>query len=161
VEVGIFVHRNTPLMILVGLVGLLVAAYSDMLTLTSARGRRPLLTWLDYPIFPRPDVAPLATIQRVFRQERWLGLLFSRLACRRCLARVYDSRSIAVVYPSIFGVAVGGFAIRWAWPAAAFSIHVSAADRIEVSVLNRLARNTISSTFVCKHLASLPSEPAI
>jgi exosortase len=163
-EVGIFdPSQRTPLMILVGLVALLVAAYWDMLTLTSA-------AWSD-DLYSHGWIIPLFSLglmwlrwqpfqESVPAMERWLGLLILAIGLSvRLFAAKYTILPIDRLsfIPSIFGafMLVGGFhAVRWAWPALAFLVFMfPLPTAIEVNVLNRLQRMaTISSTFVLQTL---------
>jgi exosortase len=164
VEVGIFdPSQRTPLMILVGLIVLLVAAYWDMLVLTSS-------AWSD-DLYSHGWIIPLFSAgllwlrwqpfqESVPATERWLGLLLlvigllTRLFAAKYILMPIDRLSFI---PSIFGafMLVGGFhAVRWAWPALAFLVFMyPLPTALEVNVLNRLQRMaTISSTFVLQTL---------
>jgi exosortase len=160
VEVGIFdPSQRTSLIILVGLIGLLVAAYWDMLTLTSA-------AWTD-DLYSHGWIIPLFSVglfwlrwqpfqESVPANERWLGLLILTIGLSaRLFAAEYTILPIDRLsfIPSMFGafMLVGGFhAIRWAWPALVFLVFMfPLPTALEVNVLNRLQRMaTISSTFV-------------
>jgi exosortase len=164
VEVGIFdPSQRTPLMILVGLVALLVAAYWDMLTLTSA-------AWSD-DLYSHGWIIPLFSLGLMWLRwqpfqesvpvtERWLGLLILAIGLSvRLFAAKYTILPIDRLsfIPSIFGafMLVGGFhAVRWAWPALAFLVFMfPLPTALEINVLNRLQRMaTISSTFVLQTL---------
>jgi exosortase len=164
VEVGIFdPSQRTPLMVLGGLIVLLVAAYWDMLTLTSA-------AWTD-DLYSHGWIIPLFSAgllwlrwqpfqENVPALERWLGLLAlaiglsARLFAAKYTVLPVDRLSFI---PSIFGafMLVGGFhAVRWAWPALVFLCFMfPLPTSLEVNVLNRLQRMaTISSTFVLQTL---------
>jgi len=154
--------QRTPIILLVGLVGLLVAAYWDMFALTSAAWSEGLyshgwivpafalgLLWLRWqPFAPVPN------------SERWLGLLLlAGGLCLRLFAAEYAIHTFDRLsfIPAIFGVfmLVGGFhTIRWAWPALGFLIFMfPLPTTLEVSVLGRLQRiASISSTFVLQTL---------
>src|SRR3954467_15534204 len=110
VEVGIFdPSQHTPLLLLTGLIGLLVAAYWDMLALTSAAWTEDLyshgwiiplfslgLLWLRWKPF-QTNVAP---------QERWLGLLILGIGlATRLVAAKYTILPIDrwSFIPSLFG----------------------------------------------------------
>jgi exosortase len=164
VDVGIFdPSQQAPLIILVGLIGLLVAAYWDMLTLTSAAWSEDLyshgwiiplfsvgLLWLRWQPF-QASVPPM---------ERWVGFLILALGLSaRLFAAKYTVLPVDRLsfIPSMFGafMLVGGFhAVRWAWPAIAFLVFMfPLPTALEVTVLNRLQRMaTISSTFVLQTL---------
>jgi len=150
-------------MILVGLVVLLVAAYWDMLVLTSAAWSDDLYShgWI-IPLF---SAGLLWLRWQPFQEsvpagERWLGLLLlaiglsTRLFAAKYILLPIDRISFI---PSIFGafMLVGGFhAVRWAWPALVFLVFMfPLPTALEVNVLNRLQRMaTISSTFVLQTL---------
>jgi exosortase len=164
VEVGIFdPSQRTSLVILVGLIGLLVAAYWDMLTLTSA-------AWSD-DLYSHGWIIPLFSVGLLWLRwqpfqtsvpamERWVGLgilaigLSVRLFAAKYTVLPIDRLSFI---PSMFGafMLVGGFhAVRWAWPALSFLVFMfPLPTALEVNVLNRLQRMaTISSTFVLQTL---------
>lgn len=165
VEVGFFdPSQRTPLMLLVGLIGLLVAAYWDMFTLTSAAWSEDLyshgwiiplfaagLLWLRWQPF-----GPVPT------HERWLGLLILGLGlATRLFAAEYTILPIDRLsfIPSIFGafMLVGGMhAVRWAWPALVFLVFMfPLPTALEVSVLNRLhAWPPYPARSFCRLLAS-------
>jgi exosortase len=154
--------QRTPLIQLAGLVALLVAAYWDMFSLTSAAWSEGLyshgwivplfalaLLWLRWePFTPVPSM------------ERWLGVLLLAIGLSmRLFAAKYAFNPIDRIsfIPSIFGafMLVGGFrTIRWAWPALAFLVFMfPLPTALEVGVLGRLQRlATISSTFVLQTL---------
>ncbi len=164
VEVGIFdPSQRTPLMLLVGLIVLLVAAYGDMLALTSA-------AWTD-DLYSHGWIIPLFSVgllwlrwqpfqEHVPAMERWLGLLIMAVGLSaRLFAAEYTILPIDRLsfIPSVFGafMLVGGFhAVRWAWPALVFLVFMfPLPTSLEVNVLNRLQRMaTISSTFVLQTL---------
>jgi exosortase len=164
VEVGIFdPSQRTPLLLLTGLIGLLIAAYWDMLTLTSA-------AWSD-DLYSHGWIIPLFAIGLLWlrwkpfqasvpQRERWLGLLIlaiglaTRLVAAEWTILPIDRLSFI---PSIFGafMLVGGLhAVRWAWPALVFLVFMfPLPTALEVNVLNRLQRMaTIASTFVLQTL---------
>jgi exosortase len=151
-----------PLLSLVGLVVLLVAAYWDMFTLTSAAWSEGLyshgwivpvfalgLLWLRYEPF-----APVPAI------ERWIGLaiLAAGLGIRIFAAEYFINTFERLSFiPAIFGIfmLVGGMrTIRWAWPALFFLLFMFPLPTFfEVKVLNSLQRiASISSTFVLQTL---------
>jgi exosortase len=122
--------QRTPLVMLAGLIALLVIAYFDMFSLTSAAWTEGLyshgwivplgallLLWLRWE--------PIGTVPAA---ERWggLGLLALGLLMRLGAAYVGSNPIDRLSFlPSIFGVfmLVGGMnAIRWAWPGLAFLI---------------------------------------
>jgi exosortase len=164
VEVGIFdPSQRTPLIILGGLVALLVAAYWDMLTLTSA-------AWSD-DLYSHGWIIPLFSLglmwlrwqpfqESVPAMERWIGLLILAIGLSaRLFAAEYTILPVDRLsfIPSMFGafMLVGGFhAVRWAWPALVFLVFMfPLPTALEVNVLNRLQRMaTISSTFVLQTL---------
>ena len=164
VEVGIFdPSQRTPLIILAGLVALLVAAYWDMLTLTSA-------AWSD-DLYSHGWIIPLFSLglmwlrwqpfqESVPAMERWIGLLILAIGLSaRLFAAEYTILPVDRLsfIPSMFGafMLVGGFhAVRWAWPALVFLVFMfPLPTALEVNVLNRLQRMaTISSTFVLQTL---------
>jgi exosortase len=164
VEVGIFdPSQRTPLLMLTGLIGLLIAAYWDMLVLTSA-------AWTD-DLYSHGWIIPLCAIGLLWLRwqpfqtnvpphERWLGLLILGIGlATRLLAAEYTILPVDRLsfLPSIFGafMLVGGFhAVRWAWPALVFLVFMfPLPTALEVSVLNRLQRMaTIASTFVLQTL---------
>lgn len=150
--------QRTPLIMLGGLTILLVAAYWDMFSLTSAAWSEGLyshgwivpvfalgLLWLRWqPFVPVPDA------------ERWMGLgllivgLAARLFAAKYLFVPIDRLSFL---PAIFGafMLVGGLhSIRWAWPALGFLVFMfPLPTALEVSVLNWLQKlASIASTFV-------------
>ena len=154
--------QQIPLLCLIGLVGLLVAAYWDMFTLTSA-------AWSD-GLYSHGWIVPLFSIWLLWmrwepigtvpNRERWLGLLLLlgglavRLLAAEYTINPIDRLSFIV---SLFGafMMVGGVPIiRWAWPALVFLVFMyPLPNALEVSVLNRLQRlATISSTFVLQTL---------
>lgn len=162
-EIGIFdPSQQTPNMLLLGLVGLLTAAYWDMLTLTSAAWNEDLyshgwivplfagwLLWLRWqPFGPVPA------------HERWIGLALLAVGLStRLLAAEYTILPLDRLsfLPSIFGafMLVGGIrSIRWAWPALVFLIFMfPLPSAVEVEVLGRLQHiATIASTFVLQTL---------
>ncbi len=163
-DVGIFdPSQRTPLIMLGGLVALLVAAYWDMLTLTSAAWSDDLYShgWI-VPLFAtgllwmrwKPFQANVPT------KERWLGLLILGLGLGvRLFAAEYtimpiDRLSFIVALFGAF-MLVGGFhTVRWAWPALVFLMFMfPLPTALEVNVLNRLQRMaTIASTFVLQTL---------
>src|SRR3982751_3418223 len=132
VEVGVFdPSQRTSLMLLVGLIALLVAAYFDMLTLTSA-------AWSD-DLYSHGWIIPLFSVgllwlrwepfqEHVPAGERWIVLLLLAFGLSvRLVAAEYTILPIDRLsfIPSIFGafMLVGGFhAVRWAWPALAFLV---------------------------------------
>jgi exosortase len=149
-------------MLLGGLVALLIVAYWDMFTLTSAAWSEDLyshgwivplfalaLLWLRWePFSPVPN------------SERWLGLLLLAFGLSvRLFAAEYALNPVDRLsfIPSIFGafMLIGGFrTIRWAWPALIFLIFMfPLPTALEINVLNRLQRiATASSTFVLQTL---------
>ena len=164
VEVGIFdPSQRTPLMILGGLLVLLVAAYWDMLALTSAAWSDDLyshgwiipffsvgLLWLRWQ--PFQESVPAS------RALAWFAVLAIGLSVRLFAAKytILPVDRLSFI-PSIFGafMLVGGFhAVRWAWPALVFLVFMfPLPTALEVNVLNRLQRMaTISSTFVLQTL---------
>ena len=163
-EVGIFdPSQRTPLIMLGGLIVLLVAAYWDMLTLTSA-------AWTD-DLYSHGWIVPLFAAgllwmrwkpfqENVPAQERWLGLLLLAAGLGvRLFAAEYTILPIDRLsfIPALFGafMLVGGMhAVRWAWPALVFLVFMfPLPTALEVNVLNRLQRMaTIASTFVLQTL---------
>lgn len=164
VDVGIFdPSQRTPLMMLGGLLVLLVAAYWDMLTLTSAAWSDDLYShgWI-IPLF---SAGLLWLRWQPFQEsvpavERWVGLVVLAIGLSaRLFAAEYTVLPIDRLsfIPSVFGafMLVGGFhAVRWAWPAIVFLCFMfPLPTALEVNVLNRLQRMaTISSTFVLQTL---------
>jgi exosortase len=158
-EIGLFhPSQRMPLLILAGLVILLIAAYWDMFTLTSAAWNEGLyshgwivplvalgLLWLRWqPFGPVPA------------SERWLGLLLLAIGLSvRLVAAEYSINPLdrLTFLPSIFGafMLVGGFnTMRWAWPALAFLVFMFPLPTVlEASILGWLQRlATIASAFV-------------
>ncbi|HVT28508.1 MAG TPA: exosortase/archaeosortase family protein [Lacipirellulaceae bacterium] len=154
--------QRAPLITLIGLVVLLVAAYWDMFTLTSAAWSEDLYShgWI-VPLFA---VGLLwlrwKPIQSVPSSERWLGLLILGFGlAMRLVAAEYTILPLDRLsfIPSIFGafMLVGGLqTIRWAWPGLIFLVFMFPLPNVlETSVLNRLQHvATISSTFVLQTL---------
>jgi exosortase len=157
--VGIFdASQRTPLLMLVGLLVLLVAAYWDMFTLISAAWSEDLyshgwivpivalgLLWLRWePFGPVPA------------SERWIGLLLLAIGLSaRLVAAEFSIQPVdrLTFMPSIFGafILVGGFhTIRWAWPGLAFLIFMFPWPTVlEVNILGALQRiATMASAFV-------------
>ena len=150
--------QRTPLMILGGLVLLLVAAYWDMFSLTSAAWNEGLYShgWL-VPVFA------LALLWLRFQPfgpvpayERWIGLLLIVVGLSaRFWAAEYGIHPLDQLsfLPAIFGVfmLVGGMnVIRWAWPALFFLVFMfPLPNKIERPVLGGLQTlASICSTFV-------------
>jgi len=150
--------QRTPLMILGGLVFLLVAAYWDMFSLTSAAWNEGLYShgWL-VPVFA------LALLWMRFQPfgpvpayERWIGLLLIVVGLSaRFWAAEYGIHPLDQLsfLPAIFGVfmLVGGMnVIRWAWPALFFLVFMfPLPNKIERPVLGGLQTlASICSTFV-------------
>jgi exosortase len=154
--------QRVPLMMLFGLVVLLVAAYWDMFTLTSAAWSEDLYShgWI-VPLFA---VGLLwlrwEPFQPVPTSERYLGLLLLGFGlATRLLAAEYTILPLDRLsfIPSVFGafILVGGLqTIRWAWPGLIFLVFMFPLPTVlETSVLNRLQHMaTISSTFVLQTL---------
>jgi len=154
--------QRGPLMLLGSLVALLVVAYWDMFSLTSAAWTEDLYShgWI-VPLFALALLwlrwEPFVTVPA---GERWIGLLLLAIGLfARLLAAEYALNPIDRIsfIPSIFGVfmLVGGYrAIRWSWPALAFLVFMfPLPTALEISVLNRLQRvATMSSTFVLQTL---------
>jgi exosortase len=154
--------QRGPLMLLIGLVALLIAAYWDMFSLTSA-------AWSD-DLYSHGWIVPLFAVvflwlrwepfTSVPARERWIGLLLLAIGLSaRLFAAKYVMNPVDRIsfIPSIFGVfmLVGGYrTIRWAWPALAFLVFMFPLPHaLEVNVLNRLQRvATFSSTFVLQTL---------
>jgi exosortase len=154
--------QRIPLIQLGGLVALLVAAYWDMFSLTSAAWSEGLyshgwivplfalaLLWLRWePFRPVPD------------RERWLGVLLLAIGLSaRLFAAEYAFNPIDRLsfIPAIFGafLIAGGFrTIRCAWPALVFLVFMfPLPTALEVGVLGRLqTMASISSTFVLQVL---------
>jgi exosortase len=154
--------QRTPMMILAGLVLLLILAYWDMFSLTSAAWNEGLyshgwivplgalwLMWLRWePFGPVPAV------------ERWIGLALVVVGLSaRLIAAEYGMNPIDRLsfLPAIFGVfiLVGGFhIIRWAGPALGFLIFMfPLPTALEVAVHGKLQRlASICSTFVLQTL---------
>jgi exosortase len=151
-----------PLLSLIGLVALLIAAYWDMFSLTSAAWSEGLyshgwivpvfalgLLWLRFePFTPVPPI------------ERWIGLgilaagLGLRIFASEYFVNTFERLSFI---PCMFGVfmVVGGMrTIRWAWPALFFLLFMFPLPTFfEVKVLNSLQRiASISSTVVLQTL---------
>ena len=162
-DVGIFdPSQQFPLIMLGALVILLVAAYWDMFTLTSAAWSEALYShgWI-VPIFA---VGLLwlrwEPFQPVPMQERWVGLailgagLATRLLAAEYSIQPVDRLSFIVSIIGVF-IMVGGFqAFRWAWPALIFLVFMfPLPTALEVAVLNRLQKvATYSSRFVLQTL---------
>jgi exosortase len=148
---------------LLGLTILLVIAYFDMFTLTSA-------AWSGNELYSHGWIVPLFALGLLWLRwqpigpvpthERWIGFGILALGlCVRLFAAKYtinpvDRWSFVV---SLFGVfmLVGGLQIlRWAWPALAFLVFMfPLPTALEMAVLNRLQKlATVSSTFVLQTL---------
>jgi exosortase len=154
--------QRTPLLLLGGLVALLIIAYWDMFTLTSAAWSEGLYShgWI-VPVFA---VALLwlrwEPIGPVPASERWIGFALLALGLGvRLFAAEFAMNPVDRLsfLPAIFGafMLVGGFnIIRWAWPALGFLIFMfPLPTALEVSVLGRLQRlASISSTVVLQVL---------
>ncbi len=154
--------QHAPLMLLGSLVALLVAAYWDMFTLTSAAWSNDLYShgWI-VPLFALALLwlrwEPFAPVPAM---ERWIGLgILAAGLIFRLVGELYVINFFARLsfIPAVFGVfmLVGGYrTIRWAWPALAFLVFMFPLPyQIEVAVLNRLQRvATVSSTFVLQTL---------
>ncbi len=150
--------QRAPLMMLVGLVVLLVAAYWDMFTLTSAAWSEDLYShgWI-VPLFA---VGLLwlrwEPFESVPAGERWLGLLILGIGlATRLLAAEYTILPLDRLsfIPSIFGafLLVGGLrTIRWAWPGLVFLVFMFPLPTVlETSVLNRLQTRGHHFEHVC------------
>jgi exosortase len=148
---------------LTGLIVLLIAAYWDMLALTSAAWTEDLYShgWI-IPLFSLGLLwlrwKPFQT--NVPAQERWLGLLILGIGLGlRLFAAEYTILPVDrwSLLPSVFGVfmLVGGLhAVRWAWPAIVFLWFMFPWPTVlENTVLSWLQKGaTIASTFVLQTL---------
>lgn len=151
-----------PILGVAGLMGLLIAAYWDMFTITSAAWNEGLyshgwivpvfalgLLWLRYE--PFTDVPA---------RERWIGLalIAAGLGLRIVSAEYFVNTLERLSFiPCAFGIfmLVGGMrAIRWAWPALGFLLFMFPLPTfLEVSILNSLQKlASISSTVVLQTL---------
>ncbi|HJQ80657.1 MAG TPA: exosortase/archaeosortase family protein [Lacipirellulaceae bacterium] len=150
--------QRTPLLILGGLVLLLVVAYWDMFSLTSAFWHEGLYShgWL----VPLGALALLwmrfQPFEEVPQMERWIGLgLVAAGLLARLYAAEYGMQPIDRIsfIPAIFGVfmLVGGMrVIEWAWPALAILVFMFPWPNVlERSILGNLQKiASICSTFV-------------
>ncbi len=154
--------QRGPVTILALLVVLLVAAYWDMFTLTSAAWSEGLYShgWI-VPVFALGLLwLRWEPFGRVPTRDRWLGLaLLAAGLSLRLFAAEYSIEPIDrwSFLPAIFGVfmLVGGMqTIRWAWPALAFLFFMFPWPTVfEVNILGWLQRlATASSTFVLQTL---------
>jgi exosortase len=150
--------QRTPLLILGGLVLLLIVAYWDMFSLTSAYWHEGLyshgwlvplgalaLLWMRFQ--PFEEVPPM---------ERWIGLgLVAAGLLARLYAAEYGAQPIDRIsfIPAIFGVfmLVGGMrVIEWAWPALAILVFMFPWPLVlERAILGNLQKiASMCSTFV-------------
>lgn len=151
-----------PILSLVGLVALLIAAYWDMFAITSAVWSEGLYShgWI-VPIFALGLLwlrfEPFAPVPAI---DRWIGLgilaagLSLRIFASEYFINTFERLSFI---PCMFGIfmLVGGMrTIRWAWPALFFLLFMFPLPTFfEVKVLNSLQRiASISSTFVLQTL---------
>jgi exosortase len=141
-----------------GLVVLLIVAYWDMFTLTSA-------AWTE-DLYSHGWIVPLVALGllwlrwepfgQVPASERWMGLLLLAIGLgSRLVAAEFSIHPLdrLTFIPSIFGafMLVGGYsAIRWAWPALGFLVFMFPLPTVlEVSVLGTLQSiATKASAFV-------------
>ena len=154
--------QRTPLMMLGGLVVLLIAAYWDMFSLTSAAWQEGLYShgWI-VPVFALALMwmrwEPIGAVPAM---ERWIGLaLLAFGLSMRLIAAEWGMNPVDRLsfLPAIFGVfmLVGGFnIIRWAGPALGFLIFMfPLPTNLEVLVLLRLQTlASMCSTFVLQTL---------
>jgi len=150
--------QRTPLILLGGMVLLLVAAYWDMFSLTSAAWSEGLYShgWI-VPVFALALLwMRWQPFEPVPAQERWigLGLLVLGLAARLYAAE-YGMNPVDRIsfLPAIFGafMLVGGtHVVRWAWPALIFLVFMfplpTVFERMILWNLQTLA--SMCSTFV-------------
>jgi exosortase len=150
--------QQTPLMILGGLLVLLVLAYWDMLSLTSAAWSEGLYShgWI-IPLFALALLwmrwQPFGPVPM---HERWVGVLLVAIGLSaRLWAAEYGHNPIDQLsfLPVIFGIfmMVGGFnVIRWAWPGLGFLVFMfPLPNMLERPVLGGLQKfASICSTFV-------------